>query len=271
MKLHINYIFDKVETDIRKMKIWYIFAIMNRITPNMKYALILILIVPMWASAQSDTLKAKARNFATELNVNPFQGNLSLNNALQQIKVRYFIKEQLALRVAFNASSKKSNNDASNPYGSFPIKVKNERKSFLSGINVGLEKHFSGTKRLSPYIGGEINFAVKNSSQKMTNGTTETDVKGAWMLPSYGGGYEERGFVKYGISGVCGFDYYFAKNFYFGYEFAFQISKTKFKDIDVTYKGSGVPTPATPATNYDDRETVIGPSLLNGIRLGFIF
>lgn len=62
MKLHIDYIFDKVETDIRKMKIWYIFAIMNRITPNMKYALILILIVPMWASAQSDTLKAKAQN-----------------------------------------------------------------------------------------------------------------------------------------------------------------------------------------------------------------
>src|SRR5690348_11641580 len=63
------------------------------------------------------TFKAFNGNFTTELNVNLFQGNLTFNNALQQIKVRYFAANNIAYRFAFNFNSKTSNDGSSNPYG----------------------------------------------------------------------------------------------------------------------------------------------------------
>src|SRR5690349_5082860 len=66
---------------------------------------------------QPNEFKVNAKNFTTELNVNLFQGSLSLNNALQQIKVRYFVGNGWAYRFAVNFNSQKSSNGSSSPYG----------------------------------------------------------------------------------------------------------------------------------------------------------
>ncbi|PZR41394.1 MAG: hypothetical protein DI538_01300 [Azospira oryzae] len=231
--------------------------------------------------AQSDSTKAAESakavkgNVTTELNVNLFQGDLKLNNALQQIKVRYFIKEGLALRIGFNFTSSKDNSDVSNPYGNSPYTYTNTSKTSTVSLNGGIEKHFKGTKRLSPYVGAELSLANKSSSQETSTGNSTLKVKGAWQTYTYNGNgltatYSERAYFKFGVNLVCGFDYYFAKNFYAGYEFLFQFNTTNYKDIDVT----STPTanqPSTPTPRYDDSESFVGPSLINGIRIGFIF
>jgi hypothetical protein len=222
---------------------------------------------------ESDTLKAVAGKFTTELNVNLFQGNLNFNNALQQIKFRYFLQNNLALRVGFDINSKKRDYKNSNVYGNNPYNSEDHAKTSSYGLNFGIEKHFRGTRRLSPYMGAEFSLTSKVSSQKLISGTTETNIKGAWQTVSYINNgivtnYDEIGYFQYGINLICGFDYYFVKNFFVGYEFLFQYNRTNYKNITVTTKGS---TNNTPGGNYKNSESFLGPQLVNGIRLGFVF
>jgi hypothetical protein len=247
---------------------------------QMKNLIFLILFFPGLSQVKAqDTLKAMRKNFSTELNINPFQGSLNFNNALQQIKVRYFLSNNMALRLALNASSKKNDNEVSSPPGTNSFTNSTVRKTSTIGLSAGIEKHFKGTKRLSPYIGGELAFSTKSSTQTIKNSTqngtltstVETKIDGAWLPSNYNNGidYQERAYTKYGVNLLSGFDFYIAKNFYFGYEFTFQFNLTKYNDIDITTKGFTDPQP--PSDHYDDKDLFIGPNLLNGIRLGFVF
>jgi hypothetical protein len=227
-----------------------------------------------------DSLKVTRGHVTTELNINPFQGELSLNNALNQIKVRCFVSDNTALRIGLSLSSRKSAVENSTVYGVNPNTQETDKKTSTIGLNFGFEKHFKGTKRLSPYIGTEFVIASKSSShtfkstsQTNTPNTTETKIKGAWQTTTYINGnypiyaYEERAFFQYGMNLVGGFDFYVAKNFYIGYEIAFSLLKTKYKNIDITTKpSSGMASP-----DSTQKDSSIGPNLINGIRVGFVF
>lgn len=245
-----------------------------------KISLSILLVGIMYSLAcAQDSLKAVGGNFSTELNINPFKGELSLNNALNQIKVRYFIADNLALRVAFNVNSTKKSNDKSNVYGANPTSFSEVLKSTTLGLNVGFEKHFKGTKRLSPYLGAEMGVASKRSSQDTKSGTSELNVKGGWWTTQYidfgNGGYYpqinliERAYTQFGLNAIGGFDYYVARHFYVGYEFAFGFTSTKYKDVEVTKKGTDLPT-----INDDDvkqKDFILGATVINGVRIGFVF
>lgn len=215
------------------------------------------------------------------MNVNPFKGELSLNNALNQIKFRYFVSDQFAVRVGFTANSKKITDNQSSPYGTNPSTYSDIKRTSLLGTNLGVEKHFKGTKRLSPYIGAEVALAVKSSSEDITykgsSVNSDTKIKGAWLQevnsPNYPISYKyiERGFTQVGLNLVTGFDFYMAKNFYFGYEIAFGVSSTKFKDIDITSKNSSGGSFPDQNSDSDLREFSFGPNLMNGIRIGYVF
>lgn len=105
-------------------------------------------------------------SFATELNFNPFKGNLSFNNVLNQIKGRYFMSPQLALRLGLNVNTLDSTQNYGNPYGSQAKFTSDNRKSASFGLNNGIEHHFKGTKRLFPYIGADLFWGKKLLSKK---------------------------------------------------------------------------------------------------------
>lgn len=220
-----------------------------------------------------DVLKPSARNVTMELNINPFRGDLSLNNALNQIKLRYFTSDNFAIRLGFNVDVKKKDATVTNPYGTNPF-ISDESKKYTGvGVNIGVEKHFPGTRRLSPYIAAEFSFANKFSTYTLNDGTVKTKIEGAWRSTTFVNngfvyGYEERGYIKYGIGLLAGFDFYIAKNFFVGYEAAFQFSNIEYTDIDITTTGSSFP-PDSPDTK--ETEVSVGPSLLNGIRIGYVF
>jgi hypothetical protein len=221
-----------------------------------------------------DSLKVTRGHLTTELNVNPFQGELSLNNALNQIKVRYFLDDNVALRIGLSHNSRKSKIENSNAYGTNPFSNDNDKKTSTVGLNFGVEKHFNGTKRLSPYLGAELTAATKSSSQTISSrsptsipGTIETNIKGAWQIAGSNLGYEERAFFQYGLNLVGGFDFYVAKHLYLGYEIAYSVRQTKYKTIEVTTK----PTSNNPAPDSSQKDFSTGPNLINGIRVGFVF
>ncbi len=232
----------------------------------------LLLLAAIQFAFSQDTLKAVKGKYTTELNVNPFEGEVSFNNLLNQIKIRTFISDQYALRLAFNTDFVKNINDAENVYGPSPYKSEQTQKSSTIGVNFGIEKHFAGTQRLSPYIGAEVFYGNKSSSQenrgKNASGELqEREIKGAW----YGSqqSYIERGYNQGGLNLLAGFDFYIAKNFYFGYEMAWGYSTLKYKDVEVTYKP--MPDDGNPLGETDIKEVKFGANLINGIRLGFIF
>jgi hypothetical protein len=219
-----------------------------------------------------DSLKAQTGSWATELNINPFNGGeLSLNNALNQIKVRRFLSNNTVLRLGVTLSSKREKSETSYPYGTYPYSTLSKRSTSTVGLNLGFEKHLQGTKRLSPYWGAEFAIALKSSKQTFDDNGSEGTIKNAWQTVTYSGGYgtitySEVGYFKYGINLIAGFDFYVARNLFVGYELAFSISKTAYKDIEITNMYNSSDDPDTEDTNTD-----IGPTLINGVRIGFVF
>ncbi|AFD05602.1 hypothetical protein [Solitalea canadensis] len=227
-------------------------------------------------SIDEDILKPNKRSFSTELNVNPFNGDLKLNNAINQIKVRYFAQENLALRLGVTANATGDLVDYNNPYGTNSSFYKNERSSTTLGLNFGIEKHFKGTRRLSPYIGADLSLVNKSTKQTITNNGTTITRKGAWVsyyYPDNGSAQQqmtETGYTRYGLNLLAGFDFYIARHFYFGYEFNFGFNKTKNQQLEETQTGTGATNPQfKPETNSSYYS--FGSNLQNGIRLGFIF
>ncbi|WP_461789130.1 hypothetical protein [Pedobacter sp.] len=226
---------------------------------------------------ENNDFKPSKGSFATELNFNPFKGNLSFNNVLNQVKGRYFVSANLALRLGFNVNTLDSNLNYGNPYGAQSNFSSDERKSTSFGLNIGIEKHFKGTKRLSPYIGADAFWGTRSAKQTISNNGSTTNVKNGWLDVTYvqsGSGLvytyriSEGAYSRFGISAVAGFDFYMAKNFFLGYEFNLGYSKTDFKSPDVTITGQ-----STSFTNYysNNSTSKFGTSLVNGIRIGYIF
>lgn len=225
-----------------------------------------------------DTLKPFLKGWSTELNFNPFDGSLTLNNANGQIKIRKFCPNDIALRLAFTLSSKNDENKMENPYGTVPVNSKDKKQSFMVAINFGTEKHFNNARRLSPYIGWELGIGYKSSKEELEDNSDSKTIKGAWQTYqiNYSGQnyyysilYNERGFWSAGANLLTGFDFYMAKDFYFGYEIGFGLEYTKYSKIVVT-KDVGFQDQGT-YPDQDDRSWQIGPRLVNGIRIGYTF
>lgn len=219
-------------------------------------------------------LMPEAKSFTTELNVNPFNGQLNLNNSLNQIKLRYFTSPTVALRLGFNISRIDSVNNVNNPYGTNTYFSNDEKKSSTVGFNLGIEKHLKGTKRLSPYIGADLSITDKSSSENISNNQSTTTVTNAWYYSYYNNnttitGTQQNGYTRYGLNLFTGFDFYIAQHFFFGYEFNYSISKTNWKDVTVTTTPSTNNTPSNSSTK--NSSATFGPSLINGIRLGYSF
>lgn len=234
----------------------------------------------LYTSAQeseNSDFKPTKGSFATELNFNPFRGNLSFSNVLNQIKGRYFLSPQLALRLGLNVNTLDSAQNYGNPYGTQASFSSDDRKSTSFGLNIGVEKHFKGTKRLSPYIGADLFWGTKSAKQEMSNNASTTTIKNGWLEVAYyqsGTGYYttsrivEAAYTRFGLTVVAGFDFYMAKNFFLGYEFNLGYSKTDYKSPEVTITGQNTSIPNYYSNNSTGK---FGTSLVNGIRIGYIF
>jgi hypothetical protein len=257
----------------------------------MKNYVFTVLLLSMFVVASvmgQDSLKSFDGRWSTELNFNPFDGNLDFNNAIKQIKVRYFEPAGTAWRFAVTANYQQDNSSRENVYGTNPYDESNRMKSFLLGLNIGREKHFRSSKRLSPYLGGEFAFAFKTSSHYINTDEVSTKIEGAWQVyqsyqyydsyynryyTAYTTTFQERGFVSVGSNFVLGFDFYISKNLYFGYELMFGLEYTSYSDVDITNTYTPGNTPTNPPTfpDYSDESWFFGPKLLNGVRFGFVF
>lgn len=149
-----------------------------------------------------------------------------LNNG---VKVRTWLSDNLAARNTFLLGFQNISNptQVQNSAGD-DVTLTDTYFEWALQLRPGVERHFEGTKRLSPYVGSEliIGFGSNNETTQVLNPTTdqieESYLKNGTNQPwSYANGF------VLGAGLVGGFDYYIAESLYLGLElnYAFVYNK----------------------------------------------
>jgi outer membrane protein W len=236
----------------------------------MKKAFLLFgfLVAGFAVSAQDEfkSFKPKKNDVTTELGLAGGLNNadFKLNEGGSGLlRFRYFIKEDLAARVGFNlsASSEKTNFYGTGANAGRTGKLVEKSTGFL--LNLGIEKHFGGTPRLSPYVGADILFGISGRKDKGEN----TD--GEVFVSQFNYTVKGPGTFSLGLRGVVGADYYIAKHLYIGAEAGLGFLYSREGQTKTTTTINNVT--ATTIVESPGSEFELQPSVITGIRIGFVF
>lgn len=213
------------------------------------------------AQNDSESRKPGAGDITTELNLGLFNSGITINNIVNQLRGRYFLSPNTVVRLGFNASRTSQQEDAFSP-NDFSTTYKNSTIS----INPGIEKHFAGTDRLSPFVGLELAFTTYNVNETQERETGPSRKIKYLNARSCGNNkLTERGFISTGLNAVAGVDYYFARHFYAGLELGYGVAVTKQKEAERLTDGN------TDFKIAGNTNANIGAYANRGIRIGFVF
>lgn len=214
----------------------------------MRYRMLIIGICCVYNGlVAQDTLsfKPKAGMVNVEVNFNPFS---STPVNINYLRFRKFTSDKIAVRIGASLSGR-----INKPTDTY------KESTTLINIRPGFESHFSGTDRLSPYVGFEIDFAKKVSSAESKDPNNTYDIKGGWSLSG-----AERAFTRVGANMVFGADVYIVKRLYIGTELGLGLTYQTNSRIKFT---QGLNTDELTGGN----SFAFGPIFNSSLRLGFIF
>lgn len=201
---------------------------------------------------------------------NPFsvEGQLgysaaTFNFQAPTVRVRYFLQDNLAARVTLGINNTKTtdvvyeNADFSGGTG----EVVNGSSNWQVGL--GAEYHFEGTDRLSPYVGADILIGGGKTTGEGTNvdGSDNYSKGDSYTVSNPTSGM--------GLNLVAGTDYYFADNFYLGFELGLGFFSTKVKEGEYSSTVGG--TTVSGKTNAESKGTAIVNNSIGLFRLGWRF
>lgn len=233
----------------------------------MKKMILSLAMVAMGVAAFAQKPAAGDKTLETQL---LFQtGTAPISLFTPNIRARYFLADDLAVRVSFVFESDKTtanfNENADGTGGKGEAVAKSSAFTFAPGI----EKHFAGTEKFSPYIGATIPLVFQGASEEWknsTNGTTFTNGTNATIDGANSAGF--RAGSSIGVNLVFGGDYYFTDAIYLGAEFQWGWATTTLKESTTTVKTTGLPDAKT--INPEDKQSGFGIATA-GIRLGWKF
>ena len=208
--------------------------------------------IALFATVSAQEYKPTAGDVTVDLGVAGGLGDTSiaLADGGAAFKARYFKTDKFAYRLTMLLAN---NATTTNPTSNIVAKD----KDFSLGLGFGIEQHFTGTERLSPYVGGDILVGYASADTKSTFTPTNgsqivTEVKGPNSFSA-------------GVRGVFGADYYFAKRVFLGVEAG--LSLTYSSEGDTKTKVTGLPeTKVEGGNNFN-----ISPAVVTGIRIGYAF
>jgi len=190
-----------------------------------------------------------------EVNFAPLGGNpISMNN----LRFRYFASSDIAYRLGFSVSSSTTKDITANQGPNSDIDLEDKTSSFGFSINPGIEKHFEGTDRLSPYVGAVLNFSTVSTTR------TEESLNGSDVVETEIKNPNNDDATNIGLNLVLGADWYFSKHIYMGTEVGFGFLSSSIKDTETSGGGATITTPNGSEFNF-------GPNFNSSIRLGFLF
>lgn len=176
---------------------------------------------------------------------------------------RYFLQDQLAGRLSIQRSGSKTsqtfyeNADGTGQEGTFTNS--NSNLNFMLGI----EKHFTGTKHLSPYAGIELGVGFGNTK-------TEGDKSNGNNFVNNYSEESSRKNSSMGINAFLGFDYWITDGIYLGVEYQIiSLGSNRLKDGERSVSSGGVTTKTTIPGNKTSYFNTVGATPL--FRLGWRF
>lgn len=128
-------------------------------------------------------------------------------------------------------------------------------------VSPGIESHFVGTDRLSPYVGAEANLEFGNTAVKREAPNTESTEFEDFSKTT-------TGYFGVGATAFAGVDFYFADNIYLGTEIGFGAMFTTEFDEKTSFED---PDSEETSTGPQGSTFGIGPSFVAQIRLGWLF
>jgi hypothetical protein len=186
---------------------------------------------------------------------------LNSNKTTSAVKFRYFFKDDMALRLGLGINSDKNEIvDNSDPTNVATLINKNSNNL----INLGIEKHFAGSERLSTYAGADLLIGFKGASAEVTANGYSLNVDGANIDPATGD-YEGNASTDLGFRLFTGADYYITKKVFLGVEAGLNFLTSSQKDIEITETGS-------PNENIaGGKSGGFSTNVIGGVRIGFQF
>jgi len=173
------------------------------------------------------------KDFMFEIDFTPFTGDQIIK--IEQFRGRYYFNEHWAVRVGVTFDHKKEQSALRGDE-----LVVNEEDNYGSA--------FDSNSKVAPYVGAEFIYQFKNSEENEvskyfdswdnTIRVDESNVDGAWEHYYYNGNYyvfeyTERAYNRFGANVFAGVDFYFVRNFYFGFELGAGFQSTKYKDVNI--------------------------------------
>lgn len=204
------------------------------------------------ASAQEEvSYKPTTGTLTTEVGLSGGLNNANFNLNGGNLKFRYFLKDDIAVRVGLGLE----NSSKEVITGLTPNKITQTDKVSNNTINLGIEKHFAGSNRLSTYAGADLRIGLGKTSN-------DTDFEG--------GNYArfEQKKSAFGAAVFTGADYYIVKNVFLGVEAGLSFMSEKLKDGETSVKLGPI---ATNVTTPGSKGSTIASNVFGGVRIGFQF
>lgn len=218
-------------------------------------------LIPSSFSADTSRIKPNRGTFTTQVGISLATLNNNVNSF--GLNGRYFLKERLALRATLQMQNQKSEQhvnefpDGTGGTGKYTMTF---HTNFLM---VGLEKHFKGTRRLSPYLGVEAGYGM--GSVKLVGENSN----GQFFMPDYRES-QTRKINQMNLGAFLGFDYWIADGIYIGIEYSFVgFVAAKMPSSDKTTVSGGNTTHLVMPESKSNAVTTI--SSLPVFRLGWKF
>lgn len=217
----------------------------------MKYFFFLIITILTFNFANAQ--KQEKGNFTVEMELAPLGSEpLKMNS----FRIRKFTSDQTALRLSTFIGGKRTPSINSNG----DVDLKNVSSNFDFTLRPGIEKHFDGTKKLSPYIGTELFIGI---------GQTNQSSQSIWGTDQVMTTKNASRNSKMGLNFICGTDYYFSDKIYLGIEMGFGFLREGRGLNSVNYKNPQDPTMTNTKTKGNSTSLNWGPNYQGTIRLGF--
>lgn len=227
------------------------------------------LLFSLKAQEDAENFKQSAGDKNLELQFDPgaifssANNNSILSNG-SGIRFRLFISESIAYRLNLNLNFQNIttiSQEADNVNNLFELKDKYTSSNLT--LSPGIEKHFAGTKRLSPYIGGQVSVGYRSSTLK----EEYQDAQEKYVYKTKNGNPGDG--LNIGLAALAGADFYFAPKLYLGVELSYGINYFKASKTKITDSG---PNTTDIESTLGNRNTLsFQPGALGIFRLGFLF
>jgi len=195
---------------------------------------------------------------------NSSNGNNVLSNGLG-IRFRLFPSESLAYRLNVNINFSNTSEVTQDADDTGNEELKYKETDFGVFIRPGIEKHFAGTKRLSPYIGAELNVGFLTSNYKQETQAVAGDpvyiMETKNANPNAG--------LTFGAAALAGADFYISPKLYLGVELSYGLNYFMASEIKITDSDPNG-TDATSKVGKTNSFT-FEPGAMGVFRIGFLF